>query len=75
MLEDTLGVDQVLINPETKAHVLIHEQVNDSTTRHIEVYIGVPILEDDTCSTTHGINQQTINGRRSAINNVEAEHN
>lgn len=74
MLEDTLSVDQVLINPEAKAHVLIEKQVSDSTTRHIDVSVSVPILEDDTCSATNGINKQTINGRRSAVNNVEAEH-
>ena len=75
MLKHTLSVDQVLINPEAKAHVLIEKQVSDSTTRYIEVYIGVPILEDDTCSATNGINKQTINRGRSAVNNVEAEHN
>ena len=63
MLEDTLRVNKILINPEAKAHVLIEKQVGDSTTRHIDVSVSVPILEDDTCSTTNGINKQTINGR------------
>ena len=75
MLEDTLRVNKILINPEAKAHVLIEKQVGDSTTRHIDVAVCIPILEVDTSSATNGINQETTNGARRTIGNVEAEHN
>jgi len=74
ILVDTSCIHKVLVNPEPERHVGLRDQVKDSTTRHIDVAVCIPILEVDTSSAANRINKQTTNGRRSAISNVEAEH-
>ena len=39
----TLGVDAVLVNPETQAHVRVEHEVSDSTTANASVLVAVAV--------------------------------
>ena len=44
---NTVTVEQILVDPETSAHVVIHHQVDDGTTRHIGVVVSDTVVELD----------------------------
>jgi hypothetical protein len=70
---NTLGVDAVLVNPETKAHVRIHEQVSDSTTANVSVLVAVAVVELNKCNAKDRRDLQVSNGVRGTTSDVE-EH-
>ena len=62
----TLGVNQVLVNPEAKAHVRVEHEVDDGTTRDVGVLISKAIGEFAEHNTVDRINEQLLNSSRSA---------
>jgi len=69
----TLGVDQVLVNPEPKRHVGIEQQVSDSTTRHIGVLVCITVRELYECNCVERINLQLSDSVRGTRRNSD-EH-
>jgi hypothetical protein len=68
-----LRADAVLVNPETKAHVRIHEQVSDSTTANVSVLVAVAVVELNKCNTKDRRDLQVSNSVRGTTSDVE-EH-
>ena len=52
-------VDQVLVNPETSAHVVIHHQVDDGTTRHVGVFVDDTVVELNNSTAVDWINENS----------------
>ena len=70
---NTLGVDAVLVNPETKAHVRIHEQVSDSTTANVSVFVSIAVGKLNQCNAKDRRDLQVSNSVRGTTSDVE-EH-
>jgi len=62
----TLGVNQVLVNPEAKAHVRVEHEIDDGTTRDVGVLVSVAIGEFAEHNTVERINEQLLNSSRGA---------
>jgi len=70
----TLGVDTVGVNPETKRHVRIGKQVNNSTTRNVAISVCIAVAEAYINSAINCVNSHVINSVRSANRNKNVEH-
>ena len=64
---------EVVINPETKAHVWVHEKVEDCTTADAVVLVDVAFGVCNLHNTTQRINDHTLNTVRRTARNVD-EH-
>ena len=63
----TLGVNQVLVNPEAKAHVRVEHEVDDCTTRDIAVLVCIAIGELAEHNAIERINEDLLDGSRGAV--------
>ena len=59
-------VDDVIVNPETKRHVRIEFEVEDSTTRHVGVTIPQTVAELDVNTSEEDVGDDVIDCVRSA---------
>ena len=69
----TLRTDAVLVDPETKAHVAVEQQVSDSTARDVGVLISVTAGELDQHNAKCRADEQLSDGVRGTRSNVD-EH-
>ena len=69
----TLGSNAVLVNPETKAHVRIEQQVSDSTAANVSVLVAVAVAELNKHNTKDRRDLQCRDGIRGTTSDVE-EH-
>ena len=67
----SLTVNTVIVNPETKRHVRLVNQVNNCTTTNVGVLIGMSRIEQDTNNTCERISSNVINTVAVANNNGE----
>jgi len=70
-----LGVvwEQVLVNPETKADVWVHDEIEDCTARYMCVLVDVALAICNLCNSTHWIYDDTLDAVRCTWMNVD-EH-
>ena len=64
---------QVVIDPETKAHVWVHEQVQDCTTRYTSVFVNVTLAVCNLNNSTHWVYDHALDAVRCTARNVD-EH-
>jgi len=50
----------VLVDPHTQAHVIVEHQVEDSTTRHVDVLVASTVGVLDNHSTQEQVNMHSI---------------
>ena len=64
---------QVVINPETKAHVWVHEKVDNCTTRYMCILVDATLCICNLYDCTHWIDNHTLDTVGSTARNVD-EH-
>ena len=64
---------QVVIDPEPEAHVWVHEQVQDCTTRYTSVFVDVTLAVCNLNNSTHWVYDHALNAVRCTAGNVD-EH-
>ena len=69
----TLRTDAVLVNPETKAHVRVEQQVGDSTAANVGVLVSMTRGELHEHNAKHRADLKASNSVRGARLDVE-EH-
>ena len=65
--------EQVLVNPETKADVWVHDEIEDCTARYMCVLVDVALAIGNLCNSTHWIYDDTLDAVRCTWMNVD-EH-
>ena len=63
---NSCGVDDVIVNPETKRHVRIEFEVKDSTTRHVGVTLTQTVAELYVNTTKENVGDDVVDSVRSA---------
>jgi len=61
---NSVAVEQVLVDPEAGAHVVIHHQVDDGTTRHIGVVVSDTVVELDHHLTGDKVSMKPVGSSR-----------
>ena len=70
----TLSVHTVLVNPETKRHVRVSKEVDDSTTANVSILVAVTVVEHNVDNTSDRVGSHVVHSVRSANRNDGSEH-
>lgn len=70
---NTVAVEQVLVDPESSAHVVVHHQVDDGTTRHVGVIVSDTVVELDHHLTGDEVSMEPV-GSSGRASNEFGEH-